>query len=332
MAPGRTPRRDDSRRWPRLARQLLPWLVAAGLLAFLAARVPIGDLRDALARTSILSLAGLAALFVTLTLVADVATLWVTFRYGLRDQHLGPMAVGEVRAASYLLQLVSFGAGQGGMVYLLKRHHGVSIGAGAGAILLATGVSVIVLAGAVALGLGLGAVPDRAALRWLTIAVAAGIPIYLIIIWARPLFLARTRLLAPLFDAGVTGTVWIAVARALHLTVAMAGHYLAMRMFGIDVPVEAAVARLPVVFLIGALPLAPSGLGTTQAAAVTLFASFAPGATASAREAVVLSYSLAYQVLGAGATALWGLAGLRRLTARAAGNDSNSLTPPDDPA
>jgi len=323
--------RADAARWPRLIRRLLPWLIAAGLLVFLVARVPSADLEAALARTSIIELAAVAALFISLTLVADVTTLWVTFRYALPDQRLGPVAVGEVRAASYLLQLVSFGAGQGGMVYLLKRHHGIGIGAGAGAILLATGVSVIVIAGAVALGLGMGAVPDRPELRWLTIAVAAGIPIYLILIWVRPLFLARTRLLAPIFDAGVTGTVWIAAARAVHLSIAIGGHFVAMRMFGIRVPVEAAIARLPVVFLIGALPLAPSGLGTTQAAAVTLFATFAPGATASSREAVVLSYSLAYQVLGAGATALWGLVGLRRLTARDV-NESNSLTTPADPS
>jgi uncharacterized membrane protein YbhN (UPF0104 family) len=132
----------------------------------------------------------------------------------------------------------------------------------------------------------------------------------------RPRFLADRSLLRPLFEAGVVGTLEVAGARAAHTGILIAGHWLAMGLFGIDVPVADAIARLPVIFVIGSLPVSPSGLGTTQAAAVTLFAGYAPGASEAAREAAVLAYSLAFQVLGVVAMAAWGLVGLRRVTGR----------------
>jgi uncharacterized membrane protein YbhN (UPF0104 family) len=189
----------------------------------------------------------------------------------------------------------------------------VQITEGASAVLLATGVQIIVVALAVGLGLALGAVPDRPELRWLAIVVLAGVPVYLLILQLRPAALASRRLLAPLFDAGVIGTLEVGLARLAHMSVLIAGHWLAMRLFGIEVPMAAAVTRLPVLFLVGALPISPSGLGTTQAAAVTLFSEYAEGATP---EATVLAYSLSFQVIGTAIAAAWGLACLRWVTAR----------------
>lgn len=296
-----------------LVRRVLPWLVAVAILALLLLRVPADALGDALERTSLPLLAALAVGFVSLTLAADSLALWIAFRRAIPGARLGLGLTAVTRGASYLLQLVSYGAGQGGIVWFLRRHAGVTVAAGAGAVMLATGVFLIVIAAAVGLGLGMGAVPDRPELRWLAVVVAAGIPVYVGVIWLRPAPLARLGLLKPLFDAGVIGTAQVAAARGLHTAVLVGGHLAAMRLFGIDVPVGAAVAGLPVVFLIASLPIAPSGLGTTQAAAVTLFAQYAPGATPAAQEAGVLAYSLAFQVLGSAVMAAYSLACLRLL-------------------
>src|SRR5690606_4325455 len=138
------------------------------------------------------------------------------------------------------------------------------------------------------------------------------LPLYLALIAWRPRRLARLALLAPLFAAGAGGSARIAAARALHLGVLVAGHWAAMRLFGIVVPAAAALAGLPVMFLIAALPISPAGLGTTQAAAMTLFAGFAPGADEATRQAVVIAYSLAFHAAGTAMVAAVGMMCLRR--------------------
>ncbi len=66
-----------------------------------------------------------------------------------------------VRCASALLSLLNYGAGQGGVVYFLRRSHGTSLEAGAGAILLASAGWLAVLALAAGWAFLAGAVPDR---------------------------------------------------------------------------------------------------------------------------------------------------------------------------
>lgn len=300
--------------------RLLPWAVAVLILAYLFASVPTAALGDALERASWPAVVALALALVTATLVTDTAALWVAIRRSLPAARMGWRDTFAIRGASYLLALLSYGAGQGGVVYFLRRRHDVPVAAGAGAVLLATGVQIMVVALAVGLGLALGAVPDRPELRWLAVLVLAGVPIYLLIIGLAPRVLATRRVLAPLFVAGIAGTLQVGAARVAHMAVLIAGHWLAMRLFGIEVPAAAAVARLPVLFLIAALPISPSGLGTTQAAAVTLFSEYAE--VGAAPEATVLAYSLSFQVIGTAVAAGWGLVCLRRVTKSTPGERS----------
>jgi uncharacterized membrane protein YbhN (UPF0104 family) len=132
----------------------------------------------------------------------------------------------------------------------------------------------------------------------------------------------RRRLLAPLFRAGARGSLQVASARAVHLGVLICGHVMAMRLFAVEVPLVVALAGLPVLFLVGALPISPAGLGTTQAAAITLFGAHAPGASEASRHAVLLAYSLSFQIAVTAVMMSVGLVCLRRL--------SRSL--PDSPA
>lgn len=297
---------------PPTWRRLLPWVVAAAILGYLAATIPTGEVVAAVEQTSLLALAGLAVGLAAGLLAADGLALWVGFR-----QALGPglryRDLVVVRGASYLLAVLNYGAGQGGIVYFLRERHGIGVAAGLGAVLLTSGAFVVVVALAVALGLAAGAVPDRPALVVVVVAAAAALPGYLLVIAVRPGFLVRRAFLEPLFRAGVGGTLRVAAARAPHLAVLIVGHWLALRLFGIEVPLSAALTRLPVLFLVAALPLAPSGLGTTQAAAITLFAEFAAGEEA-ARHAAVLAYSLSLHALGMVLSASIGIACLRLAT------------------
>ena len=62
-------------------------------------------------------------------------------------------------------------------------------------------------------------------------------------------------------------------------------HSQALAFFGIEIPLVRLVTFLPVVFLVGALPITVAHLGTSQAAWIFFFSDYAP-------EADLLAYSL----------------------------------------
>jgi hypothetical protein len=230
-----------------------------------------------------------------------------------------------VRCASALLSLVNYGVGQGGVVYFLHRRHGISLEIGAGAILLATAAFVAVLALAAGIGLLAGAVPDRPELRVVAWVALAALPAYVLLAALRPRFLIRRKLLRYLLAVPPAALLRVLGARVLHLGVLVTGHWLTMRLFDISVPPAAALLRLPAMFLVAAVPISPAGLGTTQAAAITLFGDYAAAPGEAARQATVLAYSLSYHVTGVVLLVLLGLACWRRLGRAAAVSAATDL-------
>ncbi|MBN4050322.1 flippase-like domain-containing protein, partial [Desulfobulbus sp. AH-315-M07] len=169
-------------------------------------------------------------------------------------------------------------------------------------------------------GMAVGSMPDQLEVQLVAGGAIALFPCYLLVIAARPRFLSKHSLLQPLFDARVGGTVRIVLSHGVHLGVMVVGHFVVMRLFGIAVPLSTAITRLPVMFLITALPIAPSGLGTTQAAAIALFADFAPGGSEDTRIATVFAYSLSFHVISVIGMALVGFASWRKLAASIRGD------------
>ncbi|HEX5718970.1 MAG TPA: lysylphosphatidylglycerol synthase domain-containing protein [Thermoanaerobaculia bacterium] len=274
------------------ARRWLPWLVALAILAFLIREVRLDALREAFRHGAWVAL----ALYIVLeTLVALPADAFGT-REALAVAGI-PRPWSEVllaRGASYLLGLLSYVAGQGGMGFYLART-GAPAGRSAGAVLLlliANGI-VLVLLGAAGLGIELGRLDGvRTDLLLLIIAAAlAGILVYLIVIAVRPRWLERYSLLAPLFEAGLGGHLRAILARFPHMLLLAGLHWGAFRIWGIAVPPVRGMALNPIVLLIAALPVTPGGLGTTQALQVLFFS---PYSSASS----VLAFSLVHHAVG----------------------------------
>jgi uncharacterized membrane protein YbhN (UPF0104 family) len=305
--------------------RVVPWIIALGILAYVIARVPRDNLMDALTQVSVWRLGVLALGFGAALLASDSLALWVAFKVSIPSPRVPYGSMVQMRGASHLLAQVSYAAGQGGLVYFLRQNHRLPVATGAGTLVLANGAFIIVMALAMGAGLLAGAVPDHSELRLAAIILAAIVPLYLALVAWRPGHLMRRRLLAPLFRAGARGSLQVASARAVHLGVLIFGHMIAMRLFGVDVPLAVALAGLPVMFLVAALPISPAGLGTTQAAAITLFGSFAPGATEASRHAVILAYSLSFQVAVSAVMLSVGLLCLRRVSGGLA--DSRAVAP-----
>jgi hypothetical protein len=295
----------------RRLRGFLPWVVALAILAVLFRTVDLGALRDVARHVSLGLWIPFVVVYTVASLLADSFAAWVIYRRSLPDV---PLRLGEtirMRGATYLLAVVHYGAGQGGMAYFLKRYYDVPLGRAAGAVILTMGTNAITIAAFAILGILLGGAPASPELRTVVLLIGAAVPIYLGVIAWRPGFLDRVSLLRPLFEAGVRGHLVIGAARVPHFAVLLAGHFIAMRFFGVVVPVSQAIALLPLVFIINVLPISVSGLGTGQATSVLLFSRFAPGLDAAARAAPVLGYSLGLFVSGSLAQALLGLVFLR---------------------
>ena len=294
-------------------RQWAPWAVAVLILAYILATTPRQALLQALAAVSLWQLGALMAGLVASVVLIDTLVLWLALRASMPERPLGYRAVLVIRGASGLLTLLNYGAGQGGIVYFLRRHHRVPLDAGAGAVVLANAAFLMALALALGAGLLAGAMPDYPELRAIAWVALALLPLYLLVVVLRPGVLTRHRFLRPLFGLGLGAVAQVASARALHLFVLIAGHWLAMRLFGVDVPPIAALVRLPVMFMITSLPISPSGLGTAQAAAIALFLPFAPGASEAAQQATVLAYSLSCHSITIACLFAIGLVCLRKL-------------------
>jgi uncharacterized membrane protein YbhN (UPF0104 family) len=296
---------------PGILQRIFPWLVALVLLVTLFRVVDPAALTDALRQVAPGAWIALVLAFVLAVLASDSFATWILYRQSLPGVPLGYVETFKLRGATYLLAIIHYGAGQAGMAYFLKTRHDVPLSRAAGAAMLTMGTNALTVAGCAGLGVLLGGAPASPAVRLVLYATAAALPAYLLVIAWAPRFLAGVPLLAPLFAAGVRGHLVISAARLPHIAVLVAGHFAAMRLFGIAVPAADALALLPLVFIVGVLPISPSGLGTAQAMAVALFAVHAPGASQDARQATVLAYSLALQISTVLVQALVGLVCLR---------------------
>jgi uncharacterized membrane protein YbhN (UPF0104 family) len=309
LRPMSAPASEPARGASSIARRLAPWAVALGLLAWLFHMVPVDELEHALRNAPLGWFAGFVVIYVAGTLAGDTFATWATFRSALPEAGLELHEALELRGASYLLAVVHYGAGQGGMAYFVNRVHKVPLARAAGAVMLIMGVNVVVVALIAFVGVLAGGAPASPSLRLVVLGLAAGFPAYLAVIAAKPAFLARRALLAPLFDAGLRGHAVAVAARLPHIAWLILGHWTAMRLFGVNVPPAQALTLLPLLFVVAVLPIAPSGIGTAPATAVALFSQYAADGRAA-----VLAYALALQFGAMILQAAVGLAFLRRVT------------------
>ena len=279
-----------------LARRLAPWVVGLALLVVVAVRVPWSAFADAIARGPH---AAILATNVVVTLViwcTDSASTWASLRALRVARRFGEVIV--VRGATYALVAINLALGHGGFGYYLYRSGEPAARAtGATLFLVGTNLAALLVATAVA-WLASDVAPGDRALWWTLVVGCGGLALYLAIVAARPRALAARPLLAPLFDAGLRGHALAIASRLPHVSAIVVGYYVAMRVWGVPVPVSDGLLLMPGVVIAIALPISPGGLGTMQAAFVYFFASYAHGATADARNADVLAFSIVELVYG----------------------------------
>src|SRR5262249_50582569 len=157
-------------------RRLAPWLVAGATLAWLFHIVPASELGAALGRAPVGLFAAVVVAYVVGTLLADSFATWATFRWSLPEAALRFIEALEVRGASYLLAIIHYGAGQGGLAYFVNRVHKVPLARAAGAVMLIMGVNIVVVALVAGIGVAAGGAPAPPPLPLVVLALARSFP------------------------------------------------------------------------------------------------------------------------------------------------------------
>lgn len=299
-----------------LWRRALPFGLAFALIAFTLTRI---DLRTFVARLAMVNAPAFLAfnaLFVVALLTADTLATVVVYRRDVAKIRFADFWC--LRGASYLPGLLNHHVGQAFLTFSLARDYGVSFVRMAGATLL-----VYVSWGGCVLGIGCLSLLYRAytadhmthevwqSLQWVAAVLVAGVS-YLIVIGVRPARLARVKLLAPLFEAGVVGHLVALAVRLPHFVVLFLGTWLPFRFFGLDIPLQAALTYVPILMVVVTLPITPQGVGTRDLVAFTFFAAYAPGETADEKRAAIVAVTTCSVVAMALAEAAVGLLLLRR--------------------
>lgn len=279
-----------------LWRRALPFVVAVALLGWVGARTDGAAFLAALEQTNIPALVTFGAVFSVALLFADAFATAGVYRQTVTQ--VSTLDLFIVRGASYLPSMVNYHVGQAWLTWFIARKKGASLWRMSGATLVvyATtfgGLWAFSFTGGVLAG-------DRVA--WLpptVIAIGVAALGYLAVIGIAPRFLAERRLLQPLFELGVRGQLLHFARRLPHVFVLFVGTWAPFEFFGVHIPLTDALALVPVLMLVVALPLTPQGFGTRDWVALTLFAGV-PGAAledAAATEAAILASTVSWGVL-----------------------------------
>ncbi len=276
----------------RLARHLAPALLTVAIFYLIFRHIPFGRFLQAFAQANYglflaLMIPNALLYFAWDTLVLAVVMRW--FHGQIRYRDLLP-----VRAVAYVVTLVNPDLAEGATALYLTRESGAPFWQIAGTVVFLswlelTHLSVWAAAGMLALPTGL---------PWQLFLVPAGLGAFWTVFllyakrgWApwRPAAHAIRRAFGmkrrgpvrdwPIFrtfrEAELRQYAAVILLKSPMFFVSLLIHYFAARAFGIHIPFLTLLAFLPIVFMLSALPVTVAHLGTTQAAWIFFFHSYA---------------------------------------------------------
>lgn len=271
-----------------LWRRALPFLLASLLLAWVLHRSGWEQLTGALGQTNFIVFFVFSWLGQILSLIADSYATTYVYRKTVCPIRFREMLI--IRGASYLPSMVNHNLGQAWLTYVISKRYSAPLWRVAGATLLVYGTN---LAGLLLLcTLALPFNGDR--VPWLTpvvgVATLGGLAYFAALKWGGR-FLGRWQATAPLVEIGPIGHLKAIAARIPHVGTLFLNTWLVFWFFGVWIPPAAALAYVPVLMMVAALPLTPGAIGTRDAVALELLAPFATGAHGvSAIAATTLSW------------------------------------------
>jgi len=304
-----------------IGRVVVPFVIAIGLVGFVLSRLDLQAFLRHLSRVSAPAFLGFMTAFVLALCAADSLATVLVYRKSVAPIRFRDFFI--LRGASYLPSILNHHVGQAFITLALSRVHKVPLARVAGATLLVYASWMGCVLGLSCIAIVLMGKP----LVWLAGPLGAGL-LYLAVLALRPAALARNRLLAPLFEAGVKGHLWALFARLPHLCVLFLGTWLPFWFFGVAIPVPAAFAYVPILMVAVTLPITPQGFGTRDVLAATFFEPYAPFPTKEERLAAIAASTTAAGVALTLVEILMGLILLRSFAPQLMADAKTSVTPP----
>ncbi|MDG2307140.1 MAG: lysylphosphatidylglycerol synthase domain-containing protein [Candidatus Binatia bacterium] len=277
----RAPAKAD---WTGFATRVLPWALAAFVLWYLLQQIPLDEAIAAFGRADLSLLLPAAVLCVVVWFWIDSFAL--SYIYTRFNAPLPPREARSVRALTYLLAVLNWNLGTGGIILHMRHAKGVPFIEALSTMLLYNLIDLVILAGLVLFGsLLLPADPGLESIRIAMVFVLA-VPLAILTVFISG-WKPGWAWLRGILELRVFHSHRLATWRDVFIVLGLRGTYfsvfvlffaLALPAFGADVPWFHLVATVPPVLLIGTLPITPAGLGTQQAAVVYFYRSFAPEA------------------------------------------------------
>jgi hypothetical protein len=270
-------------------RRALPFVVAVAFVAFTLVRVDLRAFARHLASVNAAGFLVFSFVFVLALLTSDSFATAIVYR-----RTVAPVSFREfwvLRGASYLPSILNHHVGQAILTYYVSRRYGVSLARMAGGTLLVYVSWMGCLFGAFCVSMVVAGMP----LLWPALAFLVGLS-YLGLIALRPARLARIKLLAPLFEAGLGGHVLALAVRLPHFVVLFLGTWLPFYFFDVSIPPREALVYMPMLMVVVTLPIAPQGLGTRDTFGNLFLAQFAAGATVAEQRAAVAAATTSWAV------------------------------------
>lgn len=263
----------------KIVKQLLPWAVTVGILVYVFGTQDYKEIKKAFLGANLKFYIPAAVCILITTYTLDSISQWLCLRWFCAPVKFKDVLV--ARGVTFLLMLINFNLGQGGMVYLFYRITGKSLKRVAGAFFFTVFgdfYAFITIFTVVLFFVG-----DVPKLQNILIIACSAAWVYWIISfsywrlgWNKKFLtsMSEWEIFSSFKEARFHHYLIIYLIRAPILYLIIFMFYLSMRSFGGDIPPVEFLARIPIVLLVSGLPIAVAGLGPTQLGWDAMFKSY----------------------------------------------------------
>lgn len=273
-------------------KQILPWMIAAAILTYLFYLYPPSQIWEALQYVQLAYFIPFALVYFLVIYFTDIFSLSRFLkRFGFK---IPLRSLFPARGVTYLIMILNYGAGQAGFAYYLKRAHQVPLWEAFSAFFFMMFVDlywIITLAfvGSFFQDYAVGGIAMKEMI-WSVAIIAYIIFAFNFLFWRGPLYsifekkdwrIIRWILNKDIFrlfkEARLSDYLKLALMRTpIHISLIIS-IYILLHIFGVSVPFLPVLGNIPLVILIGTIPITPGGLGTANAAMVQLLTPYLSG-------------------------------------------------------
>lgn len=261
----------------RWVRRLAPWVITGAVVTAILLKYPIERILEEMQKGNALGMIPVA--------LGTTVIIWFTATTGdfVLLRHLSPRPIGyrfllKSKAGLSMLNALGMALNYGGFALWIHRVAGCGWRVSGGAVLMITlsDLVAVSLIGTAAILLGGDGLPEKSQAQLSIIAPSVAAVATLLLLLPKPTS-AKRPLLEPWRVIPRLNRLLSVLSRCGTIGMIILASWLASRAFGLPVPLKAWASFLPVLLVIGAMPVNIGGMGPVQAAWLLLFDPWASG-------------------------------------------------------